>query len=81
MECSALDCEKIPQQIVTRFCQETFRVELDTVYREVAVLQAHDFERLPVIVDPGRDFKAVGDRIFRYDEAVVASRLERIRQS
>jgi len=46
-------------------------VKLDAVDAVLAMPETHDFAGVPVPLSPGSDFKAVGQRLFRSDQAVI----------
>ncbi len=72
--------QEIPKQPIAVGSEETFRVKLNALDREVTVLKTHDFKWLAFVMDPRGDFETGRHRFFGYDEAMVAGCHERIGQ-
>ena len=69
--------EEIGQQLMTGIGEHALRVELHPLHMGVlAVPEPHD----RAVLEPGRDFEAVGQRLPFGDQGVIAGRRERLRQ-
>src|SRR5205823_4367823 len=69
--------DEVPEKLRPRLGQETLGMILDALERVGRVADAHDL----VLVGLGHDDEIIGEGAWPDDQAVVAGRLERVRQA
>src|SRR5690606_23122428 len=70
-------CEEVAQEIVARFREDRFGVELDAEDGQLAVAQPHDLLRVAFrVFRPCRDFEAVRQGLAVHHQRVIARRRE-----